>query len=169
MLGDAALIIVGLMLTVTMLHQFRSLGRFAVLSDALSFAPQWKFFAQPALADSGAGFDDLHLSARRANGPGAEWVELFTPGERHWLEAIWNPQLRVEGVVLEAMTSVALAAARAQTDHFRQSCAYLTLLRHSLAGLAAAPGCAIQFAVVTTRGRDARELRVAFLSAWHVP
>ncbi len=154
-LATAVLIAVAVMLAVGAVRQFGQLGSRGVLLDALAILPQWKFFAQDAVAQDAAAFDDLHLLVRRAEGA---WQPLLWPDERRWHEALWNPGQYARAGLLEAMQALARQADARDTTH-----AALILARHALAE----GDTPFQLAIAATRGRGERTPELVWLSPWY--
>lgn len=136
-------------------RQFGQLGPRGVLLDALAVLPQWKFFAQSAVANDAAVFEDLHLLVRTADD---EWRPLLWPGERRWHEALWNPGQYARALLLEAMQALARQSDARETAH-----AALILARQGLSEV----GGPMQLAIVATRGRGARVPELVWLSPWY--
>ncbi len=132
--------------------------------DNLALVPQWKFFGQARIASDPTVFDDVHLLVR-SDGEG-RWREVDCFPERAWHHAFWNPHLRSESAVLVATAE--LAEAGIAGKHVQpSSLAYLTVLRYCLDLSEPGASDALQFAIVTTRGREERQMFLRFLSEWH--
>lgn len=154
-LATAVLVAVAVLLAAGAVRQFGQLGPRGVLLDALAILPQWKFFAQRAVGEDAAAFDDLHLLVR---GEHDDWQPLLWPEERRWLEALWHPGLYARAGLLEAMHMLARQSDARETAH-----AALILARHALAE-GTAP---LQLAIAATRGRGERSPELVWLSPWY--
>ncbi len=168
----AALIFAGVavLLTASTLQQFRQLGPRGQWLDTLALLPQWKFFAQAAVAQDPAWSDDWHLLARIAEtgsaGQAGAWQPVLWPEDRRWWQAIWNPHERSRAHLLAYAERLSQADAAELVDP--TGLAYLTVLRACFRAVALSDGHMLQFAVVATRGREARAVRLRFLSLWHI-
>jgi hypothetical protein len=138
-------------------RQFGQLSQRALLLDSLGILPQWKFFGQSRVAREEGEFDDYHLLARQGTGG---WQEVLCFKERTLLSALWNPGDLAKLTLAEPVVELGRHGQQAMT-----SLPYLIVLRHCLDRQG--EGEAVQFAVVTTRGRGEQEPQLAFLSAWH--
>ena len=150
-------------------RQFNLLGRRGQILDSLGIIPQWKFFALSTIETREDSFDDFHLLARLANGNGeAEpWQSLLWNDERKWFHILWNPYLRAKGEIQLRMINIVNSGDAAHSETYQSSLAYLTVLRYCLDSVSPSDGSAVQFAIVTTRGRDERPAAVRYVSAWH--
>ena len=163
------LLLIIVLLFLSVWRQFNLLGRRGQILDSLSIIPQWKFFARSTIETREGIFDDFHLLARLAdaNGKARPWQSLFWNDERKWFHILWNPYLRAKGEIQVRMTSVVNSGEAAHSETYQTSLSYLTLLRYCLDKVSPSEGSAIQFAIVTTRGRHERPITVRFVSAWH--
>lgn len=150
-------------------RQFNFLGPRGQIADSLGILPQWKFFALSTIKTRDDSFDDFHLLARLANdtSEAGAWQSLEWNEERKWFHILWNPYLRAEGEIQMRMMNVVNSGDAARTEAYQTSLSYLTLLRHCLDCVPVREGSAIQFAIATTRGRQAHPFAVRYLSAWH--
>jgi hypothetical protein len=165
-LSSAILAVVVLLLAFSLCLQFVVAKPGWLWLDNLAIVPQWKFFGQARIATDQAVFDDVHLLVRsHADG---RWQQIGCCPVRAWHHAFWNPHLPSDSAVLVATTSLAEAAI-AGNQLRPSSLAYLTVLRFCLDRVEARPDDAVQFAIVTTRGRTDRQMFLRFLSAWHRP
>lgn len=158
-----------LLLAAGLMQQFRVLGPRGVLLDALALVPQWKFFGQSRIGTDPATFDDLHLImrvSRDAQGFGP-WQNLVWWEDRPFTSTLWNPAARSRDAIAAAMVRLLVAETAGQYPAKPTALIYLTVLRHCIDSVPLAPGDALQFALVTTRGRDARPAALGFLSGWH--
>jgi hypothetical protein len=171
LLGKAALALVCLLLGWTLLRQFVVSSAAGMMLDHLAIAPQWKFFAQTRLDGNAEFFDDFHLLARIAPKAGEpnEWVELLYYGERPLWHGLWNPRRYSRSLIVQHAMMLSRAESELEQAAQPSALTYLTVLRFCLDRVALCPGDVIQFAVATTSGRTARDLRIHFLSAWHCP
>jgi hypothetical protein len=167
----AAFFLVITMLALSIWRQFEVLESRGQVLDSIAILPQWKFFAQNAIASSDEMFDDFHLLIRLVDscGNAGPWQEIFWTDEREWHEMFWSPDLRPNGEIIRRMWQVSSNRFNARELQFQTSLAYLTLLRHCLDCAKLAPDQAIQFSIVATAGRGDRPLAVRFVSAWHIP
>jgi hypothetical protein len=163
------LLAVSLLLLAGIWRQFVLSGPRGRLLDSVALLPQWKFFGQAAIATRDDTFNDYHIIARwdTTSGDVSPWHELELYGERQWLQAVWNPQMRSLSALFEHVERLCLNADKKEDPQIQSSLAYLTVLRHCLDEHPRITGSAMQFAVVTTRGRDQRAPAIRFLSAWH--
>jgi hypothetical protein len=157
------------LLLLSVWRQFNLLGRRGQLLDSLSIIPQWKFFALSTIETREDSFDDFHLLTRFADGNGeAEpWQSLLWNDERKWFHILWNPYLRANSEIQMHMMHIVNSGEAAHSEIYQTSLSYLTVLRHCLDNVWPSEGSAIQFAIVTTRGRHERPTTVRFVSAWH--
>lgn len=159
MIAVVALLLTGL------LRQFGQIGPRGQLLDRLALMPQWKFFGQIEIETKERLFDDIHLVARSESG---DWEDVLRWGERPVLSAIWNPGGLSRFAIAEQVFALADGAKQGRIEELT-SLAYLTTLRHCLDHMPVGQSEAIQFAVLTTRGRGQQVPQVVFLSAWHCP
>ncbi len=159
------------MLATSVWRQVTPLGSKGIILDSLGLLPQWKFFAQSALNMGDDLIVDYHLMIRSQNREGIRqpWHEAYWEAERTWLQAFWNPELRSRGEIQGHMRLAAMNRHIGHDSHYQTSVTYLTLLRFCLDCDLTAKGAAIQFAIVTTSGREARSLSAKHVSAWHIP
>ena len=162
---------VAVLLAASLIQQFRVLGPRGALLDGLALVPQWKFFGQSRIGTDPACMDDLHLIARVSRdtqdlGP---WLNLLWWEDRPLINAVWNPASRSRDAIGVAMVRLVVAESADQCPASPTALIYLTVLRHCLDLVPLAPGDALQFALVTTRGRAARPATLGFLSGWHTP
>ena len=152
-------------------RQFNLLGRRGQILDSLGIIPQWKFFALSTIETREDSFDDFHLLTRFADGNGdAEpWQSLLWNDERKWFHILWNPYLRANSEIQMRMMHIANSGEAAYSEAYQSSLSYLTVLRRCFDNVSLSKGAAIQFAIVTTRGRYERRTIVRYVSAWHTP
>lgn len=150
-------------------RQFNLLGRRGQILDSLGIIPQWKFFALSTIETREDSFDDFHLLARLADGNGEvrPWQSLLWNDERKWFHILWNPYLRANSEIQMRMMHIANSGEAAYSEAYQSSLSYLTVLRHCFDNASPTEGSAIQFAIVTTRGRHERPTTVRYVSAWH--
>ena len=173
-LGWLALAGVAVLLAAGLNRQFVVVGRRGELLDRLALVPQWKFFGQAHIAADETWADDLYLLARVSPDPATpgSWRNVLWWDDRPLGHALWNPALRSRSAVSEALLRLIQLEADPASPAPPTALAYLTALRHCLTALPPGEGAALQFALVTTRGRggaDGRPLALRFLSAWHTP
>ncbi len=164
-------VLVSLFLLAGIGRQFTFLGPRGQILDRVGLLPQWKFFALSAFSDGKASFDDHHLLVRQMSKDGSReaWQEIFWNDDRHWVEMFWNPDLRSKGEIQKCLVMLQTERPPHSNSVDPTSLNYLTALRYCLDKLALEPGNAVQFAVVTTRGRQQRSVAIRFVSAWHIP
>lgn len=157
------------MLLLSAWRQFALLGPYGQIADSLGILPQWKFFALSTIETRDDSFDDFHLLARSANDTGevGPWQSVLWNDERKYIYILWNPYLRTQGEIKLQMLKIVRCGDAAQDDVYQTSLSYLTVLRYCLDSLTMREAEAIQFTIVTTRGRHQRQATVRYLSAWH--
>lgn len=157
------------MLILSVWRQCTLLGRRGQIADNLGILPQWKFFALSSMKSREDSFDDFHLLVRHRCGAkeAGQWQSIFWNDKRKWFHIVWNPTLRVQAEIQKSMMTIIDNGTDASTQAFLSSLSYLTLLRFCLDRVAVNESPAIQFAIVTSRGRDLRGVSVKYLSAWH--
>jgi hypothetical protein len=168
--ATAVLILVIGLLFASCLQQFRQLGTLGGWLDRLAILPQWRFFGQRAVDAKADIFADHHLIARLASGSKAApgpWQSVLAPRDTHPFMAVWNPRLRSEGEYFMAMAQLADPTSGQPVPPTALS--YLTLLRLALRHMPPATDQQLQFAVVSTLGRQHRAVAVRFVSDWHRP
>lgn len=150
-------------------RQFNLLGRRGQILDSLGVIPQWKFFALSTIETREDSFDDFHLLTRSAdcNGAALPWQSLLWNDERKWVHCLWNPHLRANSEIQMRMINIVNNGETAQSDTYKTSLSYLTVLRFCLDNVSLGKGAAIQFAIVTTRGRNDRPMTLRYASGWH--
>ena len=157
------------MLFLSFWRQLRLLGPRGQIADSFGILPQWKFFALSTIETRDDSFDDFHLVARLANGnsEAEPWQSLLCNDERKYFHTLWNPYLRAQGEIKLQMLKIVRCGDAAHAEAYQTSLSYLTVLRYCLDNVALGQGSAVQFAIVTTRGRQERPATVQYLSAWH--
>jgi hypothetical protein len=160
---------VTLMLMLGVWRQFVQVGHRGELLDRFAALPQWRFFGQSEISSRQDKFDDHHLLVRVATvgGQPGSWREIIWSDERRWLHAVWSGQARSKGEILE---HVALLCRNTESENqtaIASSMSYLVVLRYCLDERPLKPGMAIQFAVVSTRGRGNRQPETRLISRWH--
>ena len=165
----AVLFLVVAMLILSAWRQFNLLGPRGQIADSLGILPQWKFFALSSIETREDHFDDYHLLVRVADAKCevGSWRAIFWSEERIWFHILWNPQLNAQAGIQIRMMNIVNSGDAATTENYQTSLAYLTLLRYCFDHALLNHGHAIQFAIVTSRGCDARPVSVRYLSAWH--
>lgn len=168
-LAWTALLLVVAMLILSVWRQFNLLGRHGQIADSLGIMPQWKFFALSSIETREDHFDDYHLLVRAADAKDelGSWQAIFWNEERKWFHILWNPHLRAQAGIQIPMMNLVSSGDDATTETYQSSLAYLTLLLYCLDDTTLRDGEAIQFAIVTSRGCNARRVAVRYLSAWH--
>ena len=161
---------IGLLLLGGLWRQCIRLGPRGRHFDRFAILPQWRFFGQTELAQRDDTFDDVHLLTRSADGNrvlGA-WHEIMGPGERTWRDAVWRPAARADQEIEDYCDQLTRHPVGDDPAIVQSSLAYLVVLRRCLGSqVAEVRDQSLQFAVVTTRGRDERSLELRFLSEWH--
>ena len=150
-------------------RQFNLLGTRGKIADSLGIIPQWKFFALSTIETRDDSFDDFHLLAHSTDGNGEvrPWQSVLWNDERKWFHIVWNPYLRADSEIQMRMMHIANSGEAAYSEAYQTSLSYLTVLRFCLDNVSLSKGAAIQFAIVTTRGRHERPTTVRYVSAWH--
>jgi hypothetical protein len=169
--GNLALAVVCVLLVIGFCQQFRVLSAKGRLLDNLAIVPQWKFFGQSRIGGDITVFDDLHLLVRKSDGVSApgEWDEILLWTERPASAVLWNPQLKRESAIAVHVLNLLLAERDLARRAEPTAICYLAVLRHCLAQASLSSDQMLQFAVVTTRGRQDRVVALDVLSAWHTP
>lgn len=161
---------VTILLTASVLQQFRTVGPRGRLFDALALVPQWKFFGQDAVGFDPAWSDDWHVLARVA-AIGDEtrptpWQPIIAPTVRTGWHFIWNPYGRSQAQLLAYAEQLGRADPAEPINP--AGLAYLALLRACFDVISPANDQALQFVVVATRGRHERPIFLRYLSLWHL-
>lgn len=169
LLSQITLAAVALMLLLGVWRQFVLIGKRGELLDRLAVLPQWRFFGQSDIASRQDRFDDHHLLARLGtiDGHAGSWRELIWSGERRWLDAVWNGQPRSKAEILEHTALLCRNAGSEGQSVVPSSLSYLVVLRYCLDKHPPKPDMAMQFTIVTTRGRGERQPEARLISAWH--
>lgn len=162
---------VAVLLLMGLIWQFKILGPRGRRLDSLTILPQWKFFGQSRIATDPACFDDLCLLARTSGDeetPGT-WQKILGWEDRPLLSALWNSSLHRRAID-EAVQHLATTGECDEAGVEPTSLAYLTVLRYCFDHLPIQrqdEAAALQFGIATTRGREAQNISLKLLSAWH--
>lgn len=157
-------------LAATAIAQIRPMRRLRMLLDSFALVPEWRFFAQASLTRAADYAEDTHLVVRDCDTAGLPggWQPVLCYPDRRIAHALWNPQARVDTVILTLAEMLAHDCAGGAGPGVQTSMRYLILLRRALEAPRAGPATARrQFAIIQTTGRGARTLAITFLSAWH--
>lgn len=167
--GSVALGLVLFGLTVTVWAQFRPMARGRYLLDLVALIPEWRFYAQRSISSVVDVARDPHLVIRDRDEVGrtSGWRSLLWPPDRCLLHALWNPRSRTDEAILSIAEDLGVATSKIPAPMVQQSIGYLVLLRAAMEAPCPVRTGARQFAVVEAIGRNPRDIRIMFLSAWH--
>ena len=170
-IASSILLLVVLQLLLSIWRQFNFLGPRGQIADSFGILPQWKFFALSNINTRVDNFDDCHLLTRLAvAGSGAgPWQTILCDDERKWFHIAWNPYLRAAREIKIQMMNIVSSGDAAQPGAYQMSLSYLTVVRLCIDHADLHEDQALQFAIVTSRGRADRPVVVRYLSAWHRP
>lgn len=168
-IGSVALSLVVIGLAATVWAQFRPVTRGRYLLDLFALMPEWRFYAQRSISTAVDIARDPHLVIRDRDEGGrtSGWRSLLWPPERRLVHALWNPRRRIDEAILSIAEDLGVATAKGSAPMVQQSIGYLVLLRTAMEAPFPVGTGDRQFAVVEAIGRDRRDIRIMFLSAWH--